>query len=107
MFECVQVNYTDSDWSGRREHNSESRQSLLSSLALVKRLQSDHPSNVQKNTFKDIYPAPYLPLFHPGQGMQSTYLHRTSIVETVFSVRQSWSSGKYPLIEHEYDAIVV
>ena len=23
------------------------------------------------------------------------------------SLRQSWSSGKYPLIEHEYDAIVV
>jgi succinate dehydrogenase (ubiquinone) flavoprotein subunit len=22
-------------------------------------------------------------------------------------MRQSWSSGKYPLIEHEYDAIVV
>lgn len=30
-----------------------------------------------------------------------------SFFSTILMVFKSWSSGKYPLIEHEYDAIVV
>ena len=41
-----------------------------------------------------------------AQEVKVCYTQRSSNPTSPF-IRQSWSSGKYPLIEHEYDAIVV